>query len=249
MMPTMLSIDEARNEVLKAVRPLGDEELAVADALGRVLAEDVAAAHDVPPFANSAMDGFAVRSSPAEGRRLRIVGESRAGAPAAVPVGDGEAVRISTGGPLRAQADAVVPVERTQEADGEVLIEGAAAAGDNVRGAGEDLRAGAVVLPAGARLGPAELGVAVAAGRAALRCARRPRVSIVATGDELVDPGEPLGPGQIHDSNALALAALAGRAGARVVGSRRVGDDREETRAALAAALDEADLVLVSGGV
>src|SRR3954449_13482512 len=157
MMPPMLSIDEARALVLEAVRPLGDEELAVAGALDRVLAEDVAAANDVPPFANSAMDGFAVRSSPAEGRRLRIVGESRAGTPAAVPVGDGEAVRISTGAALPAEADAVVPVERTPEAAGDVLVDGAAPPGDNVRGAGEDLRAGARVVAAGARLGPAEL--------------------------------------------------------------------------------------------
>ena len=245
----MLSIDEARARVLEAVRPLGDEELPVADALDRVLAEDVAAAHDVPPFANSAMDGFAVRSSPEAGRRLRIVGESRAGAPAALAVGDGEAIRISTGAAMPAEADAVVPVERTQEAGDEVLVEGVAAPGDHVRGAGEDLRAGDVVLCAGTRLGPAELGVAVAAGRAVVRCARRPRVSIVATGDELVDAGEPLGPGQIHDSNALSLAALAGRCGALVVGSRRAGDDPELTRAVLAAALDEADLVIVSGGV
>src|SRR5436190_269877 len=140
MMPPMLSIDEARALVLEAVRPLGDEELAVAGALDRVLAEDVAAAHDVPPFANSAMDGFAVRSSPDESRRLRIVGESRAGTPAAVPVGADEAIRISTGATLPAQADAVVPVERTHESGGEVVVDGVAAPGDNVRGAGEDLR-------------------------------------------------------------------------------------------------------------
>ena len=245
----MLSIDEALALVLEAVRPLGDEELPVADALDRVLAEDVVATHDVPRFANSAMDGFAVRSAPKEGRRLRIVSESRAGAPATVPVGEGEAIRISTGAALPAQADAVVPVENTHEAGGEVVIDGVAAPGENVRNPGEDLCAGDVVLPAGTRLGPAELGLAVAAGRATIRCARRPLVSIVATGDELVDAGERLGPGQIHDSNALSLAALANRSGATVVGSRRVGDDAEATRSALAAALDEADLVVVSGGV
>lgn len=248
MMPAMLSIDEARKEVLRAVRPLGDEEVAVAEALDRVLAEDVAAAHDVPPFANSAMDGFALRAASA-GSALTVVGESRAGAPAEREAGDGEAIRISTGAALPAGADAVVPVERTQEADGRVSVDGPVAPGDNVRGAGEDLRAGEVVLESGARLGPAELGVAVSAGRATVRCAVRPRVSIVATGDELVDPGEPLGPGQIHDSNALSLAALARRDGAVVSGVRRAADKPTATRVALAAALEEADVVLVSGGV
>jgi len=249
MMPSMLPIDEARTEVLRAVRPLGDEELAVADALDRVLAEEVTAAHDVPPFANSAMDGFALRAADAASGRLRIAGESRAGAPAERPVGEGEAIRISTGAVMPDGADAVVPVERTQEADEELTIEGDVTAGDHVRGAGEDLRADEVVLERGTRLDPGALGIAVAAGRATLRCARRPRVSIVATGDELVDAGEPLGPGQIHDSNALTLAALARRDGAVVVGTRRASDDPQATRAALAAALDEADVVLVSGGV
>jgi len=240
----MESIDSARAKVLVAAAPLAAEEVALADAAGRVLAEDVRAAHDVPPFANSAMDGFAIV---APGGDLELVGESRAGAPFDGTLQTGQAVRISTGAALPAGADAVVMVERTEEAGGRVRAE--AAAGQNVRGAGEDLRAGAVVLEAGTRLGAAELGVAAGAGRAALRCARRPRVAIVATGDELVPPGEPLGPGQIHDSNALALATLAREAGAEVVASLRAPDDRAATEAALGEALEQADLVLVSGGV
>jgi molybdopterin molybdotransferase len=245
----VLSIDEARAAVLKAVQPLGAEEVALAAAHGRVLAEDVAAAHDVPPFANSAMDGFAVRAGGPPGQRRRIAGESRAGRPHAGAVGEGEAVRISTGAAIPDGADAVVPVERAAETDGQVAFEGEVTRGDNVRGAGEDLRAGALVLRAGTQLGPAELGVAAGAGRAALLVARAPRVAIVATGDELVAPGSPLGPGQIHDSNALALAALAARSGAQVVASLGAADDRAATIRALDGALGQADVVLVSGGV
>src|SRR5437867_3251600 len=199
-MSRLLSIDEARAKVLAAVRPLPAEDVGVGDALGRVLAEDVAAAADVPGFANSAMDGFAVRSGQA-GRRLRVVGESRAGAPAAVLVGDGEAIRISTGAALPDGADGVLQVELTDDEGDAVVLRDDVAPGRNVRPAGDDLRAGDVVLPAGTRLGPAEVGVAVAAGRASLRCARLPRLAIIATGDELRAPGEPLAPGQLHDSN------------------------------------------------
>lgn len=244
----MLSIEEAREAVLAAVVALAAEEVPLAAAHGRVLAEDVAAAGDVPPFANSAMDGFALRAASMDGP-LRLTGESRAGAPFAGTVAAGEAVRISTGAALPAGADAVVPVERTSLQGDVVSVEGAVSAGDHVRGAGEDLRAGAVVARRGSRLGPAELGVAAGAGRARVLVARRPRVAIVATGDELVAAGEPLGPGQIHDSNALALAALAVEAGAEVVASLRAGDGQAATVEALRSALSQADLVLTSGGV
>ncbi len=244
----MLTIEKARETVLAAVRPLPPERLPIAAAAERVLAEDVAAAHPVPPFANSGMDGFAVRSGPG-GRRLRIVGESRAGAPAAVAIGQGEAIRISTGAAIPAGADAVVPVERCEEADGEVHALDATTQGAHVRLAGEDLRAGEIVLTTGTWLGPAELGVAVGAGRADVLVARRPRVAVVATGDELADPGAPLAPGQIHDSNAIALVAMARRCGAESLGAVRARDDRAATTATLAGALAGADLVIVSGGV
>jgi len=246
-MGLMLSIDDARAAVLAEVRPLEPEEVAIGDALGRVLAEDVAAAADVPGFANSAMDGFAVRSGPAR-RRLRVVDESRAGAPAAVALGDGEAIRISTGAMLPDGADAVLQVELVTEEDGAVVLNDDVAPGRNVRHAGDDVREGAPLMTAGTVLGAAELGVAVNAGRAALRVARRPRVEILATGDELVDPGAPLGPGQIHDSNATMLTALAAGAGAQAHATR-VGDDRRATEDAIAAALDDADLLVLSGGV
>jgi len=244
----LISIAEARARVLAAAVALDAEPVTVERALGRVLAEDVRAAGDVPPFANSAMDGFAIAAG-AAGRTLRIAGESRAGAPARSHVAAGEAFRISTGAVLPAGADAVARVEDTEERDGHVAVRVAAATGANVRAAGEDLRAGQVVLRRGARLGPGELGVLVGAGRAEAACARRPRLALVATGDELVAPGVPLGPGQIHESNLVTMAALATAAGAVVVGAARAADRPDATRAALERALTDADVVAVTGGV
>jgi molybdopterin molybdotransferase len=244
-----LSIDDARARVLDAVKgPLAPEDVAIRQALGRVLAEDVAAERDVPAFANSAMDGFAVRSGPA-GRTLGIVGESRAGAPATVTVGEGEAVRISTGAPLPDGADAVLQVELVTVDGVRVRLDDDVDVGRNVRPAGDDLRAGATVLPAGTRLGAAEIGLAVACGRGRLACARVPRVIVLATGDELVAPGEPLAPGQLHETNGLTLRALAIQAGADVVRADVVPDTEAQTRAAIGGGLGEADVLVLSGGV
>jgi molybdopterin molybdotransferase len=246
--PPLPSIDEARATLLAAVRPSAPVNVPVADALGLVLAEEVTAAHDVPSFANSAMDGFAVRSGQA-GQRLRIAGESRAGSPYEGTVVEGEAIRISTGAALPAGADGVLPVELA-EVDGDAVVLGEdVAPGRNVRGPGEDLRGGARVLEAGRRVGPAELGVAIGAGRMALLVAPRPRLAVVTTGDELVEPGTRLQPGQIHDSNGPTLAALAARAGAEVVGRGHAVDDPEATRAVVEQALEEADVLVLSGGV
>jgi molybdopterin molybdotransferase len=246
--PKLLSIAQARDLVRETVVALPTETVEVTAALGRVLAEDVVAAHDVAPFASSAMDGFAVKAGPA-GRTLPIVGESRAGHPAPRPLGDGEAMRISTGALLPEGADAVLQVELVSVDGDTVTLDDAVAAGRNVRHAGEDLRAGTTVLSAGTRLGPAELGIAVEAGRGELEVAVNPRVAVVATGDELADPGEPLGPGQIHNSNAVTLAALAMQAGARVFTVTGAEDTQEDTEEALSVALEEADVVLISGGV
>jgi molybdopterin molybdotransferase len=253
----LISIDDARGRVLAAVRPLPAEEVPLGAALGRALAEEVVSEIDVPPFDSSAMDGYAVIAGPAA--ELEVIGEARAGHPAAEEVRRGTAIRISTGAAIPAGATAVVPVERTLEAGGAAADPGGAGRprvqveasheGDNVRRAGEDLRAGRVVLPKGTVLGPAELGVAASVGRSALRCSRRPRVALLLTGDELTEPGEPLGPGRIYGSNGLALAAQIERIGAALVAHEIVPDRAGDTRAALGRALRQADVVIVSGGV
>jgi molybdopterin molybdotransferase len=244
----LLSIAEARAVVASHVAPLGVHELPIADAGGRFLAEPVQAAHDVPAWPNSAMDGYAVTSGP-KGRTLAVTGDARAGAPAETAVTAETAIRISTGAVLPEGADAVLQVELVSVDGDRVTLDDDVTAGRNVRRPGEDMRAGATVLEAGTRLGPAELGVAVTAGRAEVTVAYAPRVTVVATGDELVDPGVELRPGQIHDSNAVTLAWLARRAGADVRPPARAPDNREGTERALAKALEHADVVIVSGGV
>jgi molybdopterin molybdotransferase len=253
MIPAMaaglLSIAAAREAVLAAVQPLPFEAVALDPAaLGRVLAEEVTAAGDVPPFRNSAMDGYAVQAGPAD-RRLPLIGEARAGAPAPTGLRPDTAMRISTGAALPDGADAVVPLERARDLGDEVLLEVEAVPGANVREAGEDMRAGRPVLGPGMGLGPAELGVAIGAGRTNVRCALRPRLAIVATGDELVEAGRPLAPGQIHDSNRPALAALAVRAGAQAIAASSAADRRQATNEALEEAFEQADVVVVSGGI
>ena len=244
----LISIDAARERVLAAVRPLGSEEVPLARSLGRVLAEDVTSTVSVPPFASSAMDGYAVAAGAAA--ELEVIGEARAGHPAAVGVRPGAAVRISTGAAVPDGADAVVPLENLEQpvANGRVRVP-ATNAGQNVRYPGEDVPAGTRVLSSGTPLGPAELGVSASVGRPALRCSLRPRVAVLVTGDELTDPGVQLAPGAIYSSNAFALAAQVERAGAELVMRRTVPDDPEGTRAAIAAALAAADVVIVSGGV
>ena len=244
----MLSIAEARAIVAAQVRPLGTQDVPVAGALGRVLAEDVVAAHDVPPFPNSAMDGYAVRSGPKD-RTLTVVGDSRAGAPAQEEVTDATAIRISTGAMVPAGADAVLQVELVSLDGDTVTLNDDVEPGRNLRAPGEDMRKDAVVLRKGTRLGGVELGVAATAGRATLAVGRQPRVAIVATGDELVPAGAPLGPGQIHDSNAIALAGQATRAGGAVLGTAHAPDTREGTETELGAALEQADVLVISGGV
>jgi molybdopterin molybdotransferase len=244
----LLSIAQARRLVADSVHALEVEDVPIELALGRVLAEDVSAAFDVPPFDNSAMDGFAVTAGQA-GRRLPIVGESRAGKPAAGALQAESAMRISTGAAMPPGAEAVVPVEQAEERDGWVTPAVEAHAGENVRPRGDDVRLGEVVLRAGGLLGPAELGVAVAVGRRALRCGRRPRVAVLCTGDELREPGAALSPGQIHNSNAVTLSALAQVAGAEVVRAERIPDVPAATESALAQALTAGDAVVLSGGV
>jgi molybdopterin molybdotransferase len=242
----LITIDEARRRVLTAVTRLGDEPIALPAALGRVLAENVSSPLPVPPFDSSAMDGFAVVAGPAA--ELSVVGEARAGHPFEGAVAPGQAVTISTGAVLPEGADAVVPIERTTAVN-EVVSVPSVEPGKNVRRAGEDIPLNAVVLETGITLGPAELGVAASVGRAELMCAKRPRVAVLVTGDELTEPGAALAPGAIYSSNAHALSAQVERAGGEVVRRTTVPDDRDGTATALEEALGEADVVVVSGGV
>jgi molybdopterin molybdotransferase len=242
----LLTIDEALALVLSRVRPLPAEEVPVADAAGRVLAAPALAAVDLPPFHSSAMDGYAVRAGDTPGT-LKVVGESAAGHPAAHELAAGEATRISTGAVVPPAADAVVPVERTVGKGGAVEVEGVAP-GQNVRPRGGDVRAGEPVAGAGTLLGPVQVGALAGAGLATVRCARRPRVALLATGTELRAPGEPLAPGEIYESNTAMLAAQVRSANAEPLRIGTVADDEEETRAALERGL-AADVLVTSGGV
>ena len=248
MTAPLITIADARELVTATAEPLGVEAVAIADARDRVLAADVEAAGNVPPFACSAMDGYAVTAGPAD-RRLKIAGESRAGAPAGRQLGDGETIRISTGGAIPAGATAIIPQENVEVLDASIVTRTAVTEGEHVRHSGEDMRAGATVLRTGTVLGAAELGAAVSAGARELLVARRPRVQVLSTGDELRAPGEPLGPGEIHNSNGPMLVALAEHQGAVCPPAGRLPDDRAATEAGLERALQSADVVIVTGGV
>ncbi|HEY7398991.1 MAG TPA: gephyrin-like molybdotransferase Glp [Gaiellaceae bacterium] len=246
-MEALLGIEEARALVLGRVQPLGHEEVALAAVAGRMLAETVRAPIDLPPFDSSAMDGFAVRAADTPGR-LRIVEASAAGRPSSTRVGAGDAAPISTGAVVPEGADAVVPVERTAQDDGGHVEVEAVAETDNVRPRGGDIRAGDAVAEAGTRLTPWTVGALAAVGLAAVRCARRPRVAVLATGTELRPPGEPLAAGQIYESNSLLLGAQLAEAGAEVTRIAPAADDEADTRRGLEQGLD-ADVLVTSGGV
>jgi molybdopterin molybdotransferase len=243
----VLSPAEALAAILERVARLDDEEVAVSPALaGRVLAADVRAAVSLPPFATSAMDGYAVRAAELGDGPVPIAFRLAAGdAPQPLPVG--AVAGIATGAPMPPGADAVVPVEDAEEVEG-ALRAGRPQLGAHIRPAGGDVESGRVVAASGRVLTPALLAAVAAVGAATVRVARRPRVAAIATGSELVRAGAPLEPGQIYESNLTAIVAQSERAGAEVVAARIVPDDRAETEAAFAEALD-ADVVVSSGGV
>jgi molybdopterin molybdotransferase len=247
----LIAIDQAIEHVLAQTRALAAQTVTIDEALHRVLAADIRAAGDVPPFPCSAMDGYALLAGPS-GRRLRIVGESRAGVPSRHRLGGGEAIRVSTGAAIPPGAESVIPQEDVDLDDGseDVIVTCQdSPAGAHVRGAGEDMRAGTTVLRAGHWLGPVQLGAAVAAGAGTVEAVRRPRVAVLCTGDELRAPGEPLGPGEIHNSNAPMLTGLSLDAGAEVGPAGRLPDDRQATIDGIGAAIDDSDVVIITGGV
>lgn len=246
----MITIDEALDRVLGRVRVLPSEEVALLAALGRVTSGDVVSSESVPAFDNSAMDGFAVRGAELEAgrRRFPIVLELPAGTAATRPISEGAAAKIMTGAPLPAGVDTVVPVESTAQEGDVLVVTETVQTGANVRSAGEDVVAGDVILPRGTRLGPAEIGLLASVGQATVRVARRPRVAILATGSELVPLGDPVGPGQIRNSNSFTAYGQVLEAGAEPVPLGIARDDLDETRRLIGAALDH-DVVITSGGV
>lgn len=244
----LISIAEARRQVLDAINPLATERIPVADALDRVAATAVLATTDVPPFPASAMDGYAVQAGP-RGRELAVVGESRAGTPSNRTLKENEAIRISTGAAVPSGATAVIPQEDVDVRDGAIVLGAEVLKGAHVRPAGDVMPAGTAVIPAGTKIGPSELAAAIAAGAGEVTVARRPRTQVFSTGDELREPGEPLAPGEIHNSNGPMLAAMVSRCGAVADAPRKLPDDRAATERGLEVALAGSDVLIVSGGV
>ena len=259
--PRLLRVEEALERILSRARPLPAEDCAPEEAAGRVLAAPVVASTSLPPWDNTAMDGFAVRSSdvarasedaPVE---LRVLAEVAAGHVPARDVEPGTALRITTGAMIPAGADAVVPVEDTDAPPGvaalpdSVRVRVPARPGANLRRAGEDVRLGETVLPSGRVLGPAGVALAAASGAARVTVVRRPRVGVLATGDELTPAGQPLGSGRIHDSNTPLLLVQSRAAGAIATSFGIAPDDPSTLAGMLAEAVSRSDVVVLSGGV
>jgi len=247
-----LGVAEAHARIADCIAPLGGHEtVALRAALGRVLALDQVARVDIPPATNSAMDGFALRAADLDeaGRSaLHLVGTAWAGHPLERTVGAGECARIMTGAPIPAGADTVVMQERTRVDGDTVHVEGAEP-GANIRAAGEDLAIGDLALAGGTRLGPGEVGVLASLGLVRVEVFRRPRVALFATGDEITEPGQPLAPGRLYDSNRYAIHALLTRMGMAIADHGHLPDEREAVEASLLAAAADADAIVTTGGV
>ena len=251
----MQNVDDYLAEILAAIRPLTPRELSLEDADGGVLAEDITAQWPLPPFDNSAMDGYAVRAADLAAATaehpvtLPVTGEVAAGDTREHQVAPGSCLRIMTGAPMPAGADAVVPVELTDGGIAQVAIREAARPGDSVRRAGGDARPGDALLAAGIRLGPAALGLLAASGRASVLARPRPRMTVLSTGNELAAPGTPVTRGQIWESNSFMLASAARQAGAVAARQASVPDDPAKVLAVIEDAAGRADLLVTSGGV
>jgi len=244
----LVDAEEAAGLVLDRTPVLPSERVALGEAAGRVLAQDMRAPSALPAFPSSAVDGFAARSADA-GKTLRVVGESAAGRPFTGTLQPGTAARILTGGAVPDGADTVVMVEDVSVAGDVVTVPSNLQPGTNFHRPGADVRAGELVLRAGTQLGAAELGLAAALGFANVDVYRRPRVALMSTGDELVEVGQEPGPGQIVDSNRWALLAALREAGADVTSLGIAPDQREALRSVVGGALEAADVLVTSGGV
>jgi len=251
----MQSVDDYLDEVLAAIRPLPPHELRLDEAGGAVLAEDVTAASALPPFDNSGMDGYAVlaadvaAATPERPVTLPVRGEVPAGDTRPHHLGPGTCLRIMTGAPVPSGADAVVPVEWTDGGVEHVAISRAAEPGYSIRRAGGDAAVGDVLLTAGTRIGPLQIGLLAAAGRGTVTARPSPRVTVMSTGNELIEPGQPVQPGQIWESNSRMLAAAAQQAGYQARRHAVVPDDKAAVLAAIEEALADTDLLVTTGGV
>ena len=247
----MQPVDEYLAEILAAIVPLPPRELSLADAYGAVLADDVTAQWPLPPFDNSAMDGYAVRAAEVAGAPLTLPvdGEIAAGDTTGRALAPGTCIRIMTGAPLPAGADAVVQFELTDSGTAQVLIREPVEAGTHVRVRGGDAVPGDLLLARGTRIGAVALGLLAAAGLGTVLARPRPRVTVISTGDELIEPGQPLVPGQIWESNSVMLAAAARQAGCPVIRYPVVRDRAEAVLAAVQDAMASCDLLVTSGGV
>jgi len=249
----MIPLDEARAHVLDRVKPLPPVELPLAEALGLVLATNVFAAESVPPFANTAMDGFAVVASDTVGApvELDVIGTIAAGSSELPTIGSGQAARIMTGAPIPPGSDAVVMVERTSydPAASKVEIQMEVGAGHSVREAGEDVKPGDLVFPSGTVLRPGHVGVLASIGVTSPLVHPRPRVGVVSTGDELVEGGGRLQPGQIRDSNRLTLLGLVRESGFEGIDLGLVPDSEEAITDAFVNGAQSCDAIISSGGV
>jgi molybdenum cofactor synthesis domain-containing protein len=251
----MIALEEAQAKVNRELQVLPPAEVPIAESLGLTLAETVIAPEAIPPFANTAMDGFAVRAADTVGANkqspvsLPVVGTIAAGTTAARRLEPGEAMRIMTGAPVPDGADAIVMVELTKPNGFDVDIMAEVPVGNHIRPAGDDIAAGSEIMHPGTVLAPGHLGVLASVGRQTVTVFRRPRVGVMSTGDELVEGPEPLRPGQIRDSNRVTLLALAHEAGFEPVDLGLIRDDEGELEAALRRGVTTCDAVITSGGV
>lgn len=249
-MRTFISFQEARQTVMEAAIPLGDESVSLGESAGRTLAETVVSHEDIPPFDNSAMDGFAVLAEDCEGApvRLKVIADVPAGKPYDGEILPGTCARIMTGAPVPAGADAIVPVEKTREENGDVWLDEAPAKGIHIRLAGEDIKKGDQVLSPGRVITPPVIGMLATLGFDPVSVMKRPEVVVISTGDELVAASATPGPGQIRNSNGPALAAQVVSAGGIAKAVYHAPDSPEGVRSAVEAGRG-ADVIMFSGGV